>query len=69
MAIKIKTRQVGITPRDLIGHQLFDTLQKLFQKHLANIGDPPRKGEYVALVFGQQLGGSVTKVKFPGEFQ
>ena len=70
MGKKIKQpARTTMTPRDLMGAKLFDELEKILRKHLEYIGDPPKPGEYPCLVFGQMPGGSVTKIKFPGEFQ
>jgi len=69
MALKLKPNQVGITPRDLMGAKLFNELERVLRKHLDNIGDPPKPGEFPALVFGREVGGCVCKIKFPAEFQ
>ncbi|MEA3487058.1 MAG: hypothetical protein U9R20_05315 [Thermodesulfobacteriota bacterium] len=69
MAIELKQGQAGITPRDLIGPALFNELERVLRKHLVNIGNPPKAGEFPCLVFGQMAGGSVTKIKFPAEWQ
>ena len=66
--IDIPPGKTGITPRDLLGPDLYDELERLLRKHFLNIGSVPRPGEYPALVFGKEPGGVVSKIKFPIEF-
>ena len=69
MAIRLKNNKIGVTPRELLGAKLFNDLEDALRTHLRNIGDPPKPGEFPALIFGRMPEGSVVKVKFPAEFQ
>jgi len=62
-----KPTRILITPRDLLGEEIFEAIEHFLLAHLKNIDNELEPGQYPALVFGRQPGGTVTKIYFAGE--
>ena len=61
--IKKPTGKVTITPRDLMGDDLYLALENILRQHLRNTNNLPGPGEYPALLFGASDSGLVTRVR------
>ncbi len=61
--IKKPTGKALITPRDLMGDDLYFALENILRKHLVNSNNNLQPGEYPALIFGASDSGLVTRVK------
>ena len=69
MATQIKkpTGKISITPKDLLGDEIFAAIEHFLLAHLRNTDNECEAGQYPALIFGRQPGGTVTKIYFAGE--
>lgn len=55
--------KIAITPRELMGDELYTGLEKLLRQHLKTTGYPPGPGEYPALIFGASPTGLVAPIR------
>ena len=58
-----KPGKVAISPRDLMGDDLYLALENILRQHLKNTNNEPGPGEYPALLFGASDSGLVTRVR------